>query len=132
MGAGLKLRPLILPLRRHIHIQRRASFPGTAFDYFPRVPYLRCRSSRPRSGGIRRRRGPRRRGRLRRCRTGRTPCCSQSPPGRCAARSCPGWTGRGSASALQGEAKGEAASGGSLETIFSLPMFRDRESFSGR
>lgn len=89
----------------------RASFCQLrASDYFPRASYLRFQSSRPQSEGIRRHRGPRRTGRLRRCRTGRMQCYFQSLLSRCGARSSPGWTGRGSASALQQEANSGSAS----------------------
>lgn len=69
--------------------------------FFVKYTYLRCQSSLPQSEGTRHHRGPRRRGPLQRYRTGRTRCYFQSPPSRYAARSSPGWTGRGSASALQ-------------------------------
>lgn len=70
---------------------------------FLKYTYPRCQSSLPQSEGSRHHRGPRRRGPLQRYRTGRTRCYFQSPPSRYAARSSPGWTGRGSASALQEE-----------------------------
>lgn len=65
--------------------------------------YLRCRSSLPRSKGIRHHQGPPRRGPLQRFHTERMLCYFQSPPSRYAAHSSPGWTGHGSASALQGK-----------------------------
>lgn len=65
--------------------------------------YLHCQNSLPQSKGIHHHQGRLRRGLLQRYHTGRTRCYFQSPPGRYAAHSSPGWTAHGSASALQGK-----------------------------